>query len=522
MELELKHNANDWTPVGEMGLTGLSQTEASQSAGSLKLTYAPELAGAYRFDTPDTLLLRGRDDAADPWIMLFSGTVAASPERSFGTGRAADTAEALDAWNSLSRTAFLVETFVAAAYNKSHVILFRKSDGERMTTGAQVKAALDYAIAKGVAIQYVAADLTAMDVAPPADEQSDLSCAEVILRGMRWQADTFTQFDYSTTPPTLRFLTEAAELTLSITLAEALANAGGLRIKRNDDKALRGVVIYYEIENQIIDGTTQEIQTDSHGATSGPNVLVHTISLGGSYVQNEESSIDVTCVSWPSDWATNLAFVKALFPGNDAYLCEILDAGTSAGTSGYYVTAGYEPGYGITAFASDVWWDIKEKWSLFLGIPDNWNNRYACGEDPWPIATYDRTVRYSLSMLFTSSPSGNYTQTTPIVIPGETVPVGVAEAIYNARRWPLHSGILPREIETIAGVAGPQHNISLQGSLDEYQDMRAPVQLVTRNWFAETEQVQFGYPQQAGARDFVDMLRANRTVNRPLRRTWKT
>ncbi len=247
-------------------------------------------------------------------------------------------------------------------------------------------------------------------------------------------------------------------------------------------------------------------------------MLVHTCALDGSYVENEESSIDINCTSWPSDWDTSLAFVKAMFPGNDSYFCRILDAGSSAGTSGNYVTSGYQPGYGVTAYPSEVWWDIEENWSV-NPVTGDWNNRYPCGTFADPPY---RTVRYSASFLFTSSPSGTYTKSTPVVVPGESVPTGVAEAIYNARKSALHSGVLPREIQTIGGLATPQHNISIQGSLSEYQNMRAPVQMATRNWLAETEQIQFGYPQQAGVRDFVDMLRANRTVNRPLRRSWKT
>ena len=389
-----------------------------------------------------------------------------------------------------------------------------------MTTGQQAKAILDYAIAQGATLQYIQADLDAMTIEPPADEQSDLSCAESLLKALRWQPDIFTRFDYSTTPPTLRLQSESAEQPLAISLTDALASAGGLRIKRNDNSALQGVVIYYEIENQIIDGTTQEVQSDSHGSTSGQNILVHTVSLDGSYVENEESSIDVVCASWPSDWATNLSFVNTMFPGNMGYFCFIENAGSSGGTASNYIISGYQPGYGVSVSTATAWWDIREKWhATWMGDYYFYHWREKCSSSSFD--TY-RTVRYSKSLLFTSSPSGNYTQTTPIVIPGESVPVGVAEAVYNARHWPLHSGTLPREIVSIGGLATPQHNISLQGSLSEYETMRAPVQLVSRNWLTETEQIQFGYPRQAGVSDFVDMLRANRTVNRPLRRTWKT
>lgn len=522
MELELKQNDGEWEAVGELELLSLTQAEASQSAGSLSFSYEPELDGAYRFNASDTIQLRARDTSADAWTRIFSGSIPSSPERAFGLGKATDSVSVLDAWETLSRVTYQVEQFTAASYNKSHIILFRNSDGDRISAGTQAKGILDYAISQGVAIQYAATDLAAMAVEPPADEQSDLSCSEALIKCMRWQSNTFTRFDYSTTPPTLRFLTEAAEQTLSINLSEAMASGGGMRIQRNDNKALRGVIINYEIENQIIDGTTQEVRTDSFGETTGENVLVHTVSIDGSFVQNNETSIDVACASWPTDWATDLDFVKDVFPGNDNYFASIGDAGSSGSTGPNYVTAGYQPGYGVTVNAVDVWWDVLEKWQ-WKGVnpdsSDDWGDRYKTdysGIWAW------RTIRYSASYLFTSSVSGNYTQSTPVVISGETIPGGVAELVYSARRWPLHSGIIPREITTVSALATPQHNVSLLGSLAEYETMRAPVQRVVRNLMTDTEQITFGYPAQAGVSDFVDMLRANRTVNRPLRRTWKT
>ncbi|QBG47810.1 hypothetical protein EGM51_10560 [Verrucomicrobia bacterium S94] len=520
VQLEFFRQGDSWTPIGELEFLSLNQTVTSQAAGELTWSYETAVDAEFRYDHGDIVLLRGRDDDADDdsWTMLFRGRVSGSPERTMQSGRALDTVTAVDAWADLS-VPFQRTVFSASAYNRSHVILFRDSSGERMTCGDQAKEILDYAISQGADIQYIASDLEALTVEPPADEVTDLTCAEALLKCLRLQMDVFTRFDYSTSPATIRFLDADSEVALSVDMTEVLTSGGSVTVKRNDDQALDGVVIYYEIENELIDGTTQEIQVDSYGNTSGKNVLVQTVSVEGSYVVNNDSSIDLVCRSWPTDWATNLAWVKYLFPGNDDYFCSIVDSGSEGGSPAVnYIESGYKEGYGVSAVEVTVWWDVVEHWVMhpLLGIPDY---RVACGTWPSPLKI---TKRVSRSFLFTSSPSGNYESTEQIVVPGESIPTGVAEAIYKARHWPIYSGTVPQEITSTSRLASPQHNISLHGGKEELKDMRAPVQQVTRNWLAEIEQIKFGFPEQAGVSDFIDMLRANRSVSKPLRRTWKS
>ena len=506
MILEMCINGT-WSPVSDLELLSLDQTEISQSAGSLSWKYEVDLpTDSSRFKVGDLIDLRGKDSVSDDWKMLFSGEIFEDPKRSYGANKITDSVTAHDAWNGLERTPYQTTKFVPEAYNRSHLILFRDQDGNQLTTGQQIKAVLDYAIAQGLNIGYVEADLTRLTALAPSDEQSDLSCSEVILRSLRWHTDVFTLFDYSVANPTIRFLSEQDEVKCSVSLSE-IRNIGELKIQKKSDMALKGVVINYEVENKFIaSASTTELMTFSSGETEGPNVLVQTVPVDGSYQIANGASIDLVCVAIPSDFQTNVEFLNSI--GLYGQGGVEIDSPSSL-PGGYVVLSGYSPGYGVTVENVQIdytYYDWEWVCSLYYGC---WN--------AWVPHTGSKIVQ------ITSSPSGHYLKVgDPITIPGEEIPTNIASLIYYSRLFPLHSGSFPKEITSVKSLTTAQNNISITGGLAEYETMRAPVQQVDRDWFAAVETIKFGYPTQAGIRDFIDQLRVNRSVNRPSRRTWKT
>jgi hypothetical protein len=498
-----------------MELGSLNQVEVSQSAGSLEWDVESQAADPFAFNEGDLIGLRGRDSVSAAWIILFFGKMFEAPERKHNANFCTDTFIAHDAWNDLERTAYQLTQFVAEGYNKSHVILFRDATGNRMTTGQQIKAVLDYAISKGVAVSYVQADLNAMTVQPPADEQTDLSCAEAIQKCLRWQADFYTKFDYAQTGSALRFYSSAQEEPLPMALTDVLKQ-GGFSIKKKSDMTLRGVVINYEVENKIIDGTTQSVQSDSAGETEGPNVLVHTVQVDGSYQVATALNTTITTVFIPEYWRNDVAFVRSLFGGHIGGIYNYWSTPSYPETKPYdfYISSGYLPGYGIVSYPMEFgwycYWKVHDPFGYIVPWSTSSNYEIVYG---WKVTNFN----------LTSSPAGVYTRVgDPITIPGELLPTGVANAVFTARKWPLYDGTVTREIPNLGLRAGPQNNINISGGLAEYLDMRAPVQRVSRNYFDELETIKFGHPEQAGITDYIDMLRANRSVNRPSRRTWRT
>jgi hypothetical protein len=514
MILEFFHK-QIWRPVSELDFLSLDQVEASQSPGSLSWVCESQPADPFRFNQKDWIGLRGRESDSDPWINLFFGLISKDPKRTYEANFSLDKYIAHDLWETLERTTYQLTTFVPEGFNKSHVILFRDASGNRMSTGQQIKAVLDFARSAGVPIDYDLADLANMYVQPPSDEKTDLSCGEVIQKALLWQPDVFTLFEHSEAGSTLRFFQADQETPLRLALSDILKTQG-FDIQKKSDLALRGVVINYEIENRIIDGITQTIQTDTAGETEGPNVLVHTVQVDGSYQIQTEASITITVSDIPTNYKSNLDFVRLFFP----YVCFFPSATTGSNRPAsvpynFYITSGYQEGYGVVSYPmSFEWWVAIKRSSMF-------NNIIPCDSDS--SGTYYSYEWRSVILNLTSSPAGTYTRVgDPITIPGEEVPSGVAGALFNARRWPLYDGILTREITDLKTIATPRNNLNILGGLAEYTDMRAPVQQITRRWFDQTETLKFGHPEQAGITDYIDFLRSNRSVNRPSRRTWRT
>jgi hypothetical protein len=511
MILEMYSNGS-WQAVSGKELLSLNQVEISQSAGSLSWDVESQPTDPFAYTENEVIGLRGRDSTSDPWKVLFAGKLFQAPERKYESNFCVDSYIAHDVWNDLERTVYQLTGFVAAGFNKSHVILFRDSTGNRMTAGHQIRFILEYARANGININYVQADLNVMNVQPPSDEQTDLSCSEAIQKCLRWQPGYYTRFEYSESGSTIRFLPESQEIDLRIPLTDVL-KSGGFSIKKKSDMTLRGVVINYEVENKIIDGTTLSIQTDWAGATSGPDVLVHTVQVDGSYQIATEQSIFISVLDVPVNYKANLEFVRRFFP----YVCNFPSNTTQNNLPAsipypFYITSGYQSGYGISIYAAEFKWWVRynrNSWNQLIDCSISSGNHYT---EEW----------VSVTLNLTSSTSGTYTRPgTPITIPGELIPTGVATAIFAARQWPLYDGSFSREF-SIAAPASPQNNINVLNGLAEYETMKAPVQRVARDYFNLTESIKFGHPEQAGITDYIDMLRNNRSVNRPSRRTWRT
>jgi hypothetical protein len=513
MILELYHNRK-WTRVSEMDLLSLDQVESSQSPGSLTWECESQAADPFRFNEGDRIGLRGRDSETDAWTFLFFGKISDAPERTYNTNFCVDRYVAHDVWKIMEQTTYQLVGFVPEGFNKSHVILFRDAAGNRMSTGQQIKAILDYAKSHGVSVSYNQADLDNMQVQPPSDEQTDLSCAEAIQKALRWQPDFFTVFDYSETGSTLRFYPSTQEQTIVLPLAMVLTS-GGFSIRKKSDMTLRGVVINYEVENRIIDGVTQSVQSDSAGETEGPNVLVHTVQVDGSYQIATEENITITVSDVPSNYKSNLDFIRLFFP----YACYLPSATSQNNLPAsvpynFYITSGYQDGYGVVSYP------MTFSWWIGINRDRTWNNIIDCNISS---NNYFTEEWRSVSLNLTSRSAGTYTRFgDPITIPGEVLPSGVASAVFNARRWPLYDGSVSREINAVSSIASPRNNLTISGGLEEYTTMRAPVQRVSRRYFDMVETLKFGHPEQAGVTDYIDMLRANRAVNRPSRRTWRT
>jgi hypothetical protein len=118
----------------------------------------------------------------------------------------------------------------------------------RITTGAQIRAIVEWAIEKGAALQIGS---ISDGILAPTEEASDLTCAEAITRLCRWTPGAVVWFDYSVSPAAFHFTTYDA-LTGADVPANSFDGSGAFRCGQNRSASLAGVVIQYRVEAKKI------------------------------------------------------------------------------------------------------------------------------------------------------------------------------------------------------------------------------------------------------------------------------
>lgn len=173
----------------------------------------------------------------------------------------------------------------------------------RSSIGEHIKRVLDYAIANGAALQYLPADLVALAAYPPAADVTDKYCASLITENLSFAPDTVVWFDYTTTPPTLRFAQRASLAAASVRMASynntALPEVQVVQLTPRYDLQVPSVKINFETTVEI-DGRQYLIPTaDIHppGATGREDgALNATVPLQGQSVTNISAEIDTVAI----------------------------------------------------------------------------------------------------------------------------------------------------------------------------------------------------------------------------------
>jgi hypothetical protein len=113
--------------------------------------------------------------------------------------------------------------------------------------------------------------------------------------------------------------------------------------------------------------------------------------------------------------------------------------------------------------------------------------------------------------LATNATTGAYSNTTVTQI-AEPVPVGLAQALYNAVSVLQYDGELTLQEQEVSGSlsVGDLFNLT-GGNLSEWTTMKGMVQSITEDIDAGTTLVEFGPPKHLSAGELVDLLRVNRS-----------
>lgn len=366
--------------------------------------------------------------------------------------------------------------------NRSHVILGQADDGTRLHSGQVITAALNWASAGGTRFAVGTIDPA---VSIPLDEASDLTCAEVIMRMLRWTPDAVCWFDYSTTVPTFH-CRRAANLTLDTYGTGAGSNVVAWTSRPRGDLLVDGVVIKFERTDTNAAGTSVEkvIQESSplDADDRDPRVLVLTIPLEGASATVQTAQI----VTEEIPAALNTA--KDWWRARLTVLEGVADADITLNVT-------------------------REKTQLYElkdgSIPD-WLSQEANAEED----VVSGTVRYvkngetfedyiSHAMTVCSLQSGTRKHVSREG--GETAPTGLAEAFFGAVGTLYYDGSLSLESQDVG--PGPWLGRRVQPPTGG----SGIVQTATLDIEAGSVDLTFGPPEHLGPQDMVAFQRANRS-----------
>lgn len=383
------------------------------------------------------------------------------------------------------------------AANKSRVILNQNADGDRITSGAQIQAAINHAISRGAPITLGTIDPA---ISLPFDEQTDITCAEVILKMLRWSPDCICWFDYATAYPTLHCRSRANLSSLTYDVAAGTI-ASEIFVTPRYDLQIPGVVVNFEQTNEV-DGVSYEtITTDSAGNTSAINTLFSTIELAGSRVTYLTQKI--VTEDWP-DPLTTKSWWKAKIPAlaqipdddvtiHDASRTGVLSRILTEGTIQDWMTGKTAEDDVITA---KVDYTVKDADTNDVEVVKNKDISVRVTSTNAATTTYRRTGTYES---------------------GEPIPSGLAAALYAAWSQLQYEGQITLLEEDPAGVANPGRKLNFSNGLSAWASMNAMIQQVTESVDDGRTTITFGPATHLGPDDLVALLRASRT-RRP---AWK-
>lgn len=492
----------------EWGLSNLRRSRVSQAQDTVSFSAPGPYDAAELFPYGSTITISFENDSTGAVAPWFYGRVVQVPRSGSGTEESMDYMLA-GPWWYLDNLVYQQEwktvnpsppPATISTY-KSRVILGQTVAGASLTSGLVITDVIAYAIASGAPIQ---AGTIEPDLEIPFDEQQDIICSEAIRRMLRWSPDAVTWFDYSTTPyPTFHCARRPALQSLAIALSGVEGSQpSSIQVTPRPDIQVPAVVLKFEQTNTVDGVDYDSITTDKYPLTATGRefaALTATLQLAGFQANYVSQKIVATEIPIDADtfWAAH---------------------------DPTFVTTGNQ----VSAFiAGSMQWSATPYANeLKEGQIQDWMTGKHARE-----VTYTAQVRTTTSLagaivkeeirsvsctiITTDAPSATYTRLASLVT-GETIPTGLAEALYNSLNPLQYEGAVTlTEEECGSSVdtdlrAALGFTLNLTGGLAAWATMAALIQKVDEDVDSGRTIISFGPAEQLSPQDLVERLRANR------------
>ena len=448
---------------------------ASKAADTLTL---PEL--------PAGTLSRGDqvrvEYAADgqSYSTVFRGTVERIVRRRGRGDLATEEVTVSGPWAAMNRLVFRQKWATKSAdgtpstFLFSRVVLNRSVTGDAFTIDQQIREILDYAAQKcGFSVGTIAADTARL----PADDTRDLTCASALLRELRFHPRTVCRFDYAPATPVLSVSTPAENAedaayvaTIPKTSREYEMNAHPITavdIQTNDVDLVAGGVNVSAAAHQVY---------PANADTTGLDVLHVYIPLARGSGSTSYESIELETEDMPS-YVGHPGFWKEKHPRLANVAISQIRISEATRTGGYQYIArnsASELRKANIQFAHEVF-----KCKCTITTEDD----------------VEEDIFLTMEFLTCNRRGGTITwQTGSSSMAGETLPDGLAEAIYRQR---TQSAFLNEWMTVRLGARLPHLGDMADGLMLQEFDV---------DLAALTATLHFGQPDYLSAEDMRDLL----------------
>ncbi|MBR4597775.1 MAG: hypothetical protein IKO42_05200, partial [Opitutales bacterium] len=359
----------------------------------------------------------------------------------------------------------------ASTQTSARVILGQNSSGEKISAAAQIQDIVACANARGANISLAPMSIQAQI---PADETADITCAQAVLRVLKWLPDVVSHFDYSAQTPALIFQKRADLQTLDIS-SLAIKN---ISFKKRRDLKVESVCVNYEKTNTVNGSNFKEIERDvypQNASIGGKNSLVLTVPLGG-YSQKtqhqkvETQEIQTSSQSW---WAGKVPFLNN--PDISGFVVRNISRNSTLPRE---LTSGNIMDWMLCSLERD---SISADIEYFIG------------------GNSAGVESVKINLLATNARSTTYSRTLSTSIE-EPVPSGLAQAVYEASNAPQTEGSC--EIANAGGECAICKKIAYANELENACAVESRLDI-----FKNSLKIKFGPPKHLYPDDISELFR---------------
>ena len=420
---------------------------------------------------------------------VFRGRITKAPETN--SAKAANICiEAASPWLDLDRIVYQQawaslpdssEGTTVSSVMRSKVVLGQNPQGNAFDVEAQLRDILNYAADAGADLQIGTISVSANMLQ---DEACDISCAEALLRVLKWIPNTSAWFDYSGSgAPSLNIAARANLECATLNAKSGLVK--NLSVSPRPDLAASGVSVKYERENSrngYVWTTVEEDCWPPDFNSAQRNAIVMSVDLNGCKCTSQ--SYTVKCETIQPD---SVAWWRNRVPALSDATSIVIKSHTR-----------------VSALARELTEGTLDSRLNFEAEDDTVTALLEYTESDGTKAS--KTV--GVKIVATNAASGTYTvwETSQYA---ETKPAGLPKAIYDAVCGLQYEGSAEIISALPSRFSGKRLNIT--GFDSTWQTMKAPVVSMTWDIFAETLKLRFGPPKHLYPDAISELFRINRT-----------